>query len=52
MPRPESYRGMVFISFNRAIEGLVPYLAHAREYLDLMLEVGGEDVAIVHGSQA
>src|SRR5919108_996650 len=34
-PRVERYRGFVFISFNPAIEGLVDYLAGAKEYLDL-----------------
>ena len=51
-PRLESYRGMLFVSFDPAIENLVSYLGNAREYLDLMLEFGGEDVEIVHGSQA
>ena len=52
VPRFESYRGMLFLSFAPAIDGLVSYLGNAREYLDLMLEFGGEDVEIVHGSQA
>src|SRR5712692_10733550 len=43
---------MMFISFDPAIESLVDYLGNAREYLDLMLELGGEDTEIVHGSQA
>jgi p-cumate 2,3-dioxygenase alpha subunit len=52
VPRFESYRGMLFLSFDPAIDGLVSYLGNAREYLDLVLEFGGEDVEIVHGSQA
>ncbi len=43
---------MMFISFDPAIESLVDYLGNAREYLDLMLELGGEDTEIVPGSQA
>ena len=52
VPRLEIYRGMMFVSFDPGIEGLVAYLGNAREYLDLMLEFGGEEVEIVHGSQA
>ena len=52
VPHLESYRGMMFISFDPAIESLVGYLGNAREYLDYMLDFGGEDVEIVHGSQA
>jgi p-cumate 2,3-dioxygenase alpha subunit len=43
---------MLFVSFDPGIENLVSYLGNAREYLDLMLEFGGEDVEIVPGSQA
>jgi p-cumate 2,3-dioxygenase alpha subunit len=52
VPRLESYRGMMFVSFDPVIESLVLYLGSAREYLDLMLEFGGEETEIVHGSQA
>ena len=52
VPRLESYRGMMFVSFDPAIEGLISYLGNAREYLDLMLEFGGDDLEIAHGSQA
>src|ERR1700752_3810670 len=38
VPRLELYRGMMFISFDAAIEDLPSYLGNAREYLDLMLE--------------
>jgi len=51
-PRLEIYRGMMFVSFDPGIEGLVDYLGNAREYLDLILEFRGEQVEIVHGSQA
>src|SRR6516162_1450435 len=52
VPRFENYRGMMFVSFAPEIEDLVVYLGNAREYLDLMLEFGGEEVEIVPGSQA
>jgi p-cumate 2,3-dioxygenase alpha subunit len=50
--RLETYRGMMFVSFDPVIESLVAYLGNAREYLDLMLDFGGEEVEIVHGSGA
>ena len=43
---------MICVSFDRLIEGLVAYLDNAREYLELMLEFGGEEVEIVQDSQA
>jgi len=52
VPRFELYRGMMFLSFDAAIESLPLYLGNAREYLDLMLEFGGEETEIVPGSQA
>src|SRR5439155_1476518 len=52
VPRFELYRGMMFLSFDAAIETLPVYLGNAREYLDLMLEFGGEECEIVPGSQA
>ncbi|ODU07601.1 MAG: p-cumate dioxygenase [Pseudonocardia sp. SCN 72-86] len=36
--RCESYRGLVFASFDPGIVGLVDYLAGAREYLDLVAD--------------
>jgi p-cumate 2,3-dioxygenase subunit alpha len=50
-PRVESYRGFVFISFNPAIEGLVDYLAGAKEYLDLVCDQSEAGMEIVGGSQ-
>jgi p-cumate 2,3-dioxygenase subunit alpha len=52
VPRFESYRGMMFVSYDRAIESLASYLGNARKYLDLILEFGGEDLEIARGSQA
>jgi p-cumate 2,3-dioxygenase subunit alpha len=50
-PRVESYRGFVFISFNAAIEGLVDYLAGAKEYLDLVCDQSEAGMEIVGGTQ-
>src|SRR6516162_2654220 len=52
VPRLESYRGMMFVSYDPEIESLVGYLGNARDYLDLMLDFGGDEVEIVPGSQA
>ena len=52
VPRFENYRGMLFVNFDAAAEDLASYLGNAREYLDYMLDFGGEDVEIVAGSQA
>ena len=49
VPRFENYKGMLFVNYDRDAEDLVSYLGNAREYLDYMLDFGGEDVEIVHG---
>ena len=51
-PRVESYRGLVFVSFNPAIEGLVDYLAGAKEYLDLACDYSETGLEIIGGTQA
>jgi p-cumate 2,3-dioxygenase subunit alpha len=38
VPRMESYRGLIFASFDREIEDLVDYLAGARAYIDAMMD--------------
>ncbi len=38
VPRMESYRGLIFISYDPEIEELVDYLAGAREYIDAMMD--------------
>lgn len=50
-PRMESYRGFIFVSFNPAIEGLVAYLAGAREYLDLVCDQSERGMEIISGTQ-
>ena len=52
VPRFENYKGMLFVNYDRDAENLVSYLGKSREYLDYMLDFGGEDVEIVPGSQA
>ena len=52
VPRFESYRGMMFVSFDAAIVDLLTYLGDAREIMDYMLDYGGDDVEIVPGAQA
>ena len=49
-PRVESYRGFVFVSFNPYVEGLVTYLAGAREYLDLIVDQAEEGMRVIAGS--
>jgi p-cumate 2,3-dioxygenase alpha subunit len=50
-PKVESYRGFIFISFNPAIEGLLEYLAGAREYLDLVCDQSEAGMEIIGGTQ-
>src|SRR5919106_3248913 len=50
-PRVESYRGFIFISFNPTIDGLVEYLAGAKEYLDLVCDQSAAGMEIVGGTQ-
>jgi p-cumate 2,3-dioxygenase subunit alpha len=38
VPRMQSYRGLIFISYDPEIEELVDYLAGAREYIDGMMD--------------
>ena len=42
VPRVESYRGLVFASFNPEIEGVVDYLAQAKPYVDAFLDLSIE----------
>ncbi len=49
-PRVDTYRGFVFVSFNPDVEDLIPYLAGAREYIDLVADQAEEGMRIVPGS--
>lgn len=51
VPRMETYRGMIFVSYDPAIVDLVTYLGEAKPYLDYALEFGVDDLEIVEGSQ-
>lgn len=51
VPLLESYRGFVFIAFNRGIDDLVTYLAGAREYLDLVVDHSMVGMEVIGGSQ-
>ncbi len=50
-PRVESYRGFVFVKFNPQAEGLVEYLAGAKEYIDLVCDQSEVGMEIVQGAQ-
>jgi p-cumate 2,3-dioxygenase subunit alpha len=38
VPRAQSYRGFIFVSFDPDVEDLVTYLAGAREYIDNLVD--------------
>lgn len=46
----ESYRGFVFVTFNKDVEGLVDYLSGARDYLDLIIDASESGWKILNGS--
>ncbi|MGE0829868.1 MAG: aromatic ring-hydroxylating dioxygenase subunit alpha [Hyphomonadaceae bacterium] len=52
VPRFESYRGLMFVSFDAEIVDLVTYLGDARDRLDCCLDVIGDEVEIVAGQQS
>lgn len=50
-PRLESYRGLVFVSFNPDVEPLQDYLAGARDLLDVILDQAeGGEMEVVPGT--
>lgn len=51
-PRTAIYRGFIFISFKPDIEGLVEYLADAKDYLDLVCDQSEVGMEVVGGTQA
>jgi phenylpropionate dioxygenase-like ring-hydroxylating dioxygenase large terminal subunit len=51
-PRVESYRGLVFLSYDADIVDLATYLGNAAEHLDMMLDFSGDDLEIVQGGQS
>src|SRR5579884_3081930 len=50
--RVTNYRGMVFVSFDPAIEDFVDYLAEARDVLDTILDQGEDGMEIASGTQS
>lgn len=46
----ESYRGFVFVTFDKYAEHLVDYLAGARDYLDLIIDESESGWEIIKGS--
>jgi p-cumate 2,3-dioxygenase alpha subunit len=48
-PRVVNYRGLVFVSFDPAIEEFTDYLAGAREYLDVILDLSETGMEVVGG---
>lgn len=51
VPRIESYRGFVFVAFNRDIPDLPTYLGNAQEYLDLIADQTTAGMEVIGGSQ-
>jgi p-cumate 2,3-dioxygenase alpha subunit len=53
VPRYESYRGMIFVCYDKDAVDLRTYFGEeTRKRLDYMLDFGGADVEIVPGSQS
>lgn len=52
VPRFESYRGLMFISYNPDVADLQSYLGEARGYIDAALDFSGGDVEVVQGQQS
>jgi len=50
--RVGSYRGFIFINFDRSTPGLTDYLAGAREYLDLVCDQSESGMKVADGAQA
>lgn len=52
VPRMEIYRGLIFLSYDPNIVDLTSYLGAAREYIDYMLDFGGDDLEVAQGAQS
>jgi p-cumate 2,3-dioxygenase alpha subunit len=50
VPRLESYRGLIFVSFDPDVEDLVDYLAGARAYIDDLMDAAGVAASVMEGS--
>lgn len=51
-PKVDSYRGFIFVCFDRSAQSLYDYLAGAREYLDLVADQSEIGMKVVAGQQA
>jgi p-cumate 2,3-dioxygenase alpha subunit len=47
VPRSESYRGFVFVSFDPEVEELATYLAGAREYIDNLVDASAVAASVL-----
>src|SRR5262249_16088511 len=50
VPRAESYRGFIFVSFDPEVEVLSSYLAGGREYLDNLVDASAVAASVLGGS--
>src|SRR5690349_2610244 len=50
VPRMESYRGLIFVSYDPEVEDLVDYLAGARAYIDAMMDAAEVAAAFSGGT--
>jgi len=50
VPRLETYRGFVFVSFDAAIESLESYLGPAADYLDLVANSAETGIEVIRGT--
>lgn len=46
----DSYRGLVFVSFNPDVEPLVEYLADAADFIDLVADQSEEGMQVIEGT--
>jgi p-cumate 2,3-dioxygenase alpha subunit len=52
VPRMESYRGLIFASYDANVEDLTDYLAGAREYIDAMMDAAEVAAAFAGASNS
>jgi p-cumate 2,3-dioxygenase alpha subunit len=50
VPRFETYRGLVFVSFDQRVGSLRDHLGDARDYLDLMVEHSPRGLEVIPGT--
>jgi p-cumate 2,3-dioxygenase subunit alpha len=47
VPRAESYRGLIFVSFDPDVDDLVTYLAGARDYIDNLMDAAEVSASVL-----